>query len=107
MSLDVTLCNEDNDEVYSDNITHNLGAMAKEAGVYMFLWRPDEINVTHAHQLIEPLTDACALLATEKARFAAFNPQNGWGAYEDLLAFCASYLQACKDNPNALVSVSR
>jgi hypothetical protein len=107
MSLDITLRNEDNDEVYSDNITHNLGAMAKEAGVYMYLWRPDEINITHAHQLIEPLMAACALMATEKARFSAFNAQNGWGAWEDLLMFCANYLQACKDNPDARVSVFR
>lgn len=107
MSLDVTLRNEKGDEVYTDNITHNLNTMAKEAGIYMHLWRPDEILIAHAHQLIEPLTVACALLATEKSRFTPHNPANGWGAWDNLLLFCANYLQACKDNPDALVSVSR
>ena len=107
MSLDVSLRNEDGEEVYSANITHNLGAMAKEAGIYMHLWRPDEVLIAHAHQLIEPLTDACALLSTDKARFTAFDAHNGWGTYGDLLLFCTSYLQACKNYPDAFIYVFR
>jgi len=34
--------------VYSANITHNLIPMTTEAGVYKCIWRPDEINITHA-----------------------------------------------------------
>lgn len=29
--------------VYSSNITHNLGAMAHEAGIYLACWRPGEM----------------------------------------------------------------
>ena len=41
-------------EGYSSNITHNLGAMAREAGIYEACWRPEEIGITKAAQLIEP-----------------------------------------------------
>ena len=107
MSLDVDLKAADGECVYSSNITHNLGRMAKEAGIYECLWRPDEHGITHARQIIEPLSRGVALLATEKDRFEAFNAPNGWGMWEHFLPFCADYLQACKSYPDALVSVSR
>lgn len=106
MSLDVSLVENDLC-VYDANITHNLTRMADKAGIYEFLWRPEDIGITHAKQLIEPLTDGVTLLATEKARFEAFNSPNGWGTWEHFLLFCARYLQACKDYPEALVQVSR
>lgn len=107
MSLNVYLTDEAGNEVYSRNITHNLGKMAEEAGIYMHLWRPDENGITHAKQLIEPLTAGVALLATEKARFEAFNASNGWGLWKNFLPFCADYLQACKDYPEAQVRACR
>jgi hypothetical protein len=107
MSLDVYLKTESGEELYSRNITHNLGRMASEAGIYECLWRPDEHSITHARQIIAPLEAGTALLATQKARFEAFNARNGWGLWEHFLTFCAAYLQACRDNPDALVTVSR
>lgn len=107
MSLDVYLKNEAGEVLYSRNITHNLGNMADEAGIYECLWRPDENGITHARQIIEPLAAGVALLATQKARFEAFNSPNGWGLWEHFLPFCADYLQACRDNPDALVKASR
>jgi len=107
MSLDVWLENENGDELYSRNITHNLNKMAQEAGIYECLWRPDEHGITHARQIIETLSSGVALMATEKSRFEAFNAPNGWGKWEHFLPWCADYLQACKDNPDALIRVSR
>ena len=107
MSLDVYLEAETGEGIYSRNITHNLGAMAVEAGIYDCLWRPDEHGITHARQIIEPLAAGVALLATQKARFEEFNSPNGWGLWKNFLPFCADYLQACRDNPGALVKVSR
>ena len=106
MSLDVYLTKNGN-ELYSRNITHNLGVMAREAGIYQCLWRPEEVGLTLAGQLVEPLTKGVLLLATEKARFEKFNAPNGWGLWEHFLPFCADYLQACKDYPDATVNVSR
>lgn len=97
----------DDDRAYHDNITHNLGQMAEAAGIYKHLWRPDEIGVTRAAQLIEPLKDGLALLQSEPAKFKAFDPSNGWGNYDGLVRFVADYLAACIRMPRAEVRVSR
>ena len=52
MSLDVTLTAVRPTEVYSANITHNLGLMAEEAGIYQPLWRPEELGIKTAAGLI-------------------------------------------------------
>ena len=107
MSLDVYLNDDQGNKLYSRNITHNLGKMAQEAGIYDCLWRPDENGITHARQIIEPLSAGLALLVTNKARFEEFNAPNGWGLWKHFVPFCADYLQACRDHPDALVRVSR
>lgn len=107
MSLDVCLTESDGVRIYRANITHNLNRMAAEAGIYDCLWRPDEHGITKAGQIIEPLATGLAKLATEKARFEKFNSPNGWGLWSNFVLFCAEYLQACRDHPGALVSVSR
>lgn len=106
MSLDVHLKDESGAEIYWRNTTHNLGRMAKEAGIYECLWCPEEHGITHARQIIEPPAAGLALMATQKARFEAFNAPNGWGLWENFVPWCGDYLQACRDNPDALVEVS-
>lgn len=95
------------DEVYSRNITHNLGRMAGAAGIYEALWRPDEHGLTTAAQLVEPLTLGLMALRDDPEKFKALNPPNGWGSYEGLVAFVADYLAACERHPTAKVEVSR
>src|SRR3990167_10589793 len=86
--------NNDDEEVYSANITHNLTGMANEAGIYKHLWRPDEINITKAGQLILPLREGLALLKSDPERFRKYNPDNGWGNYDGLVRFVQKYLGA-------------
>ncbi len=93
--------------VYHRNITHNLGRMAEAAGIYQVMWRPEEIGITTAAQLIQPLADGLALLKSDPDLFRKFNPENGWGHYEGLIQFTEEYLEACKQYPMATVSVSR
>jgi len=107
MSLDVYLEKTMLTDVYSAKITHNLGSMAKEAGIYSYLWRPDEIGITRAHELIAPLTEAVKLMESNPGRFKAHNPPNGWGDYEGFLRWIKEYLDACKENPGAEIKVSR
>ena len=107
MSLDVTLTKVMPTTVFSSNITHNLVEMAEEAGIYKALWRPEEIGITKASQLIEPLWVGLSLLKSDPARFEKFNAPNGWGMYEHFVPFVEEYLGACKANPDAEVSVSR
>jgi hypothetical protein len=103
-----TLCHVGGDEeVYSANITHNLGEMAQAAGIYRILWRPDEIGITKAAELIEPLTEGLARLKADPDHFEQFNAPNGWGLYKHFVPFVEGYLEACKEHPEADVSVCR
>lgn len=95
------------ESVFHANITHNLNRMADEAGIYKALWRPEEIGITQARQLIEPLRAGLAALNTDPERFRALNPSNGWGDYDGLVRFVARYLAACEQYPDAAVYVSR
>ena len=81
MSLDVYLTAVRRTEVYSANITHNLTAMAEEAGIYKHLWRPEELGIVHAGELIEPLQNGLDLMREDPQRFIQHNPENGWGSY--------------------------
>ena len=107
MSLDVSLEARRTVDVYEANITHNLGGMAEEAGIYKHLWRPEELNIVLAAELVEPLTKGLKLLKSDPKRFEKFNASNGWGMYEHFVPFVEEYLKACEENPYAVVSVSR
>jgi len=107
MSLDVYLTAVRPTEVYSRNITHNLNKMAMEAGIYEALWRPEEIGIVRADQLIEPLTVGLEKLKADPEHYQKFNAPSGWGMYEHFVPFVEDYLQACKENPDAEVNVSR
>lgn len=103
MSLDVYL----RTDTYSANITHNLGKMALEAGIYEALWRPDEAGYHRAGDLIEPLSAGLIKLLANPEHYKTYNPSNGWGSYEGLVEFVSEYLDACKQNRDARVEVSR
>ena len=107
MSLDVHLTEWRETTVYQNNITHNLNKMAEEAGIYMHLWHPEEIGITKAFQLIEPLSEGLKLLLSDPERFKKFNPSNNWGSYEGLIKFVVGYLAACNENQNASIDVCR
>lgn len=102
-----TVASEEGETVYSANVTHNLNKMADEAGIYKALWRPEEIGVSHAAELIPLLRDGLALLESDPARFETFNPSNGWGDYDGLVTFVARYLAACEQYPHAEIGISR
>lgn len=103
-----TLCHVGGDcIVYSANITHNLNTMAEAAGIYKPLWRPEEIGIEKAHQLIEPLTNGLSELKADPDKYKIHNPENGWGNYDLLVRFATEYLTACKQNPDTDVSVWR
>jgi len=107
MSLDVYLTAVRLTTVYDSNITHNLGVMAERAGIYKCLWRPEELEITKAEQLIKPLEDGLEFLKSSPEIFIPLSPKNGWGSYEGLVQFVEKYLEACKENPDAEIEVSR
>lgn len=97
----------DPETVYNSNITHNLGAMARQAGLYTILWRPEEAGIKKASQLAEPLTEGLRRLKADPVRFKAHNPPNGWGTYEGFVHFVEEYLEMCMEYPDADVDASR
>ncbi len=107
MSLDVYLTANRPTEVFSANITHNLGPMAREAGLYEALWRPEELKIKRAVELAPLLSSGLDRLREHPEKFRALNPENGWGSYEGLVAFVENYLKAVRENPDAEVSVWR
>ena len=117
MSLDVYLegqrpcphCGRSYEEgqIYWANITHNLNKMASAAGIYEPLWRPDEIGITTASQLIPLLEAGLTKLKANPATYEEYNAENGWGMYEHFVPFVEKYLEACQQNPDATVRVSR
>ena len=114
MSLSVYLntekcshCGSNGNEVFEANITHNLGSMAEKAGIYNHLWRPDEIKITKAEQLIEPLTLGLKKMKDNPEEYKKLNPENGWGSYGVFIPWIEEYLEACKEHPKATVEAWR
>lgn len=95
-----------NEPSYSANITHNLNKMAEAAGIYKHLWRPEEIGITFARDLIQPLREGLEMLVRYPDKFEQFNAPNGWGLYVHFVPFVANYLAACEQSPNARVQAS-
>jgi hypothetical protein len=109
MGLDVYLKVVQPTTIYHSNITHNLGKMATavEPSFYKALWRPEELGVTKAKELIPALRGGITRLKSDPVFFQTFNAPNGWGKYEDLIDFAERYLAACEANPEADIEVSR
>lgn len=107
MSLDVYLERVQMTEVYEANITHNLGRMAEEAGIYMHIWRPEEIGIIKAEELIEPLQKALDDMKARPERYEQFNAPNGWGMYKNFVPWLEKYMAACRAFPDANVRASR
>ena len=108
MSLDVSLTAVRKTVVYDwQGLTHNLARMADEAGLYLPLWKPVDLAIKHANQLIDPLRVGLDVLKQDPERFKKLNPANGWGTYDGFVEFVADYLAACEANPDAEVSVDR
>lgn len=92
--------------LYEDNITHNLTRMAKAAGIYKYIWRPEENNIKYAGDLIEYLEEGYCKLINNPDFYREFEPANNWGSFEGLLNFVMGYLGACKKHPLAKIYAS-
>lgn len=93
--------------VFDANITHNLGEMADKAGIYYAIWRPEEKGHTKAGQLIDLLSSGLDDLRKRPDYFKQFEAKNGWGLYKHFVPWVERYLEACIENPDATIRVSR
>jgi DNA repair exonuclease SbcCD ATPase subunit len=88
------------------NVTHNLNKMAEVVGLYKILWYPEEVGITSASQMIEPLEKAIKELEANPEKYKAYNPPNGWGDYGIFVSFCRSMLSTCRENPDAVIEAA-
>lgn len=118
MSLDISLSMEVDTggsepyylELFSANITSNLGEMADEAGIYTALWHPYELtedkSFPTAGKLIPLLENGLKTLKEDPDYYRQFNSPNGWGMYDNFVPFMEKVLDACKKHPKANVETS-
>jgi hypothetical protein len=113
MSLDVDLMIMQPVSVFGNNITHNLTTMAShvkltdDLTLYDVMWCPEEKGFYFARDISEWLDQAFNILLSEPNFYKTFNPENGWGSYDDLVQFVYKYRNACWDYPDAELRVSR
>jgi len=98
---------EEQEQLYESNITHNLNEMAREAGIYKALWRPEEIGAKYAKDISEIVEEGLIALKAQPDHFKQFDSPNGWGTYKHFVPFVEEYLSALKKYPDAEISVSR
>lgn len=98
---------EKEEDVFDANITHNLGKMASEAGIYKACWRPEEIGATKAKDILPILEKGYADMKARPDYFKQFNSSNGWGLYKHFLPWVKKYLDACMEYPEATIWISK
>lgn len=94
-------------ELFYANITHNLGKMAQEAGIYLALWRPEEIGATIASDITDIVETGLTDMLVNPDKYKEFDSPNGWGIYVDFMPWIKNYLEALKKYPDAVIEVSR
>lgn len=80
--------------------------MAKAVGLYEVLWKPEEVGITTASQMIAPLEKAIDELVANPDKYKVFNPPNEYGSYEDFVSFCRLALDNCRKYPDAVIEAS-
>lgn len=93
--------------LFDYNITHNLQTMAEAAGLYEALWRPEDIGAKTAIDLVEALKIGLNNLQMNYSKLSLLNPSNRWGNIDGLVQFVMKYLDACEQNPDAIIVISR
>jgi hypothetical protein len=126
VSYDMLNFHEEKEEIYHDNITHNLNVMAEQAGIYKALWRPYQLHKDYVHtedykiemafedsvtiiasDIISIIEQGLDLLKNRPDYFNKFDSPNGWGKYVNFVPFVENYLNALKQYPNSIVIVDR
>ena len=107
MGLDISFTQVQEVELTSHNITHNLAQMAEECGLYYPLWRPEEIFITKASELLPLVEEGLAKLKADPEKYKEYNAPNGWGTYDNFVRFVEEVLQSCKEHPEAVISACR
>lgn len=90
--------------IFKANITHNLNDMASACGLYDLMWHSEG---KQAKDVIFGLRNGLNVLVRDKGEMMKYNPENGWGTYENLVQVATDFLSACEKYPNAKIDCSR
>lgn len=91
-------------EFWHGNITHNLNLMAEDCvcyddtNLYCLLWRTYE-PTWGKWIYVSQLSCCLGILRRDPEYFKQFNPENGWGTYEQLCEFVEDFIKALIDMP--------
>ena len=107
MSLDFCLMETKRVDVCDANTTHNHTKHAHAIGIYKHLWRPEELGIKKAHEMISPLQGAINELRVNPEKYRQYDNSEGWGTVEYFLEFMEKVLCACEEHPDADVEVWR
>lgn len=83
---------------FEANITHNLVPMAKEAGLYDYLWGT---NGKYAKDISWELYTGLTKLRAYPSVYKRLDAANGWGKYEDFVRFVDEVYEATVKYPDA------
>ena len=126
VSYDMETFTPENEQLFWANITHNLGKMADEAGIYEALWRPYMLHKDYKHfdiydeeyefeksvtiyakDIVDIVEKGLKKMKENPQHYAKFNSPNGWGTYENFVPWIEKYLEALKEYPESIVEVDR
>lgn len=90
-------------DFWHGNITHNLNKMAMHCvgcgiSLYSLLWRDEP--PTDIPKYIADLYSCLKILESDPDFFRQYNPENGWGTYEQLVKFTKDFIKALIDAPS-------
>lgn len=126
VSYDMETFAPENEQLFSANITHNLGKMADKAGIYDALWRPYRLHKDYKHfdiddeeyefeqsvtiyakDIVDIVEKGLKKIKNKPEYYAKFNSPNGWGTYENFVPWIERYLEALKEYPESKIEVDR
>lgn len=104
MSLDIYITDIIRTTVFDGNITHNLVPMWEEAGCYEALY---DSSGKKARSILPKLKRALKAIQADPDKYKVLEPANGWGTYESAINFLEKVIEACKNNPNGELYISK
>lgn len=102
LRLEVNAGGEHTVDVFEANFTRNITPMWYEAlGKHL-----RDYHGTLAADAIEPLTAGIDVIESDRERFEAMNPANGWGDTAGALQLLRDLRDACRAHPATTIRVS-
>jgi hypothetical protein len=92
------------EQLYRDSITHNHWKMVDNASLYRAIWRPEELQITKAAQLIPILEQGLKHIEEHQDELCKLGTAND---HTEVWSFVRAYLKACREHPDADIRVSR